>query len=118
VAAAPKTEMKNVALLVFTKGPDQNAMPVKTELKPYRPKATLAYGAPSKIAIPAPINDDSAIMAPAFLEARKTPASIRIPVIGELKSGTSDIPLNKVKKKSSKGLPVLYCAGPIEIHSI
>jgi hypothetical protein len=32
VTAAPKTDMKNVALFAFTKGPDQNAMPVKIEL--------------------------------------------------------------------------------------
>jgi hypothetical protein len=36
----------------------------------------------------------------------KTPASINMPVIGELKSGTSAIPLKSVKKKSRIGSPV------------
>jgi hypothetical protein len=106
VIAAPNTEMKKVALLAFTKGPDQKAIPVRIELYPKSPKVTKPYGAPKAIAIPAPINPDKTIIAPAFLEARITPAKIRIPVIGELKRGTSAIPLNSVKKKSSKGSPV------------
>jgi hypothetical protein len=106
VTAAPKTEMKKVALLALTKGPDQNAIPVKMELYPNSPKVTNPYGAPKAIAIPAPINPDKTIIAPAFLEARITPAKIRIPVIGELNRGTSAIPLNRMKKKSSKGSPV------------
>jgi hypothetical protein len=40
VTAAPKTDMKNVALFAFTKGPDQNAMPVKMELYPNNPNVT------------------------------------------------------------------------------
>src|SRR5919198_1098553 len=32
VIAAPKTDIQNVALFAFTKGPDQKAMPVKIEL--------------------------------------------------------------------------------------
>jgi hypothetical protein len=106
VTAAPKTEIKKVALLALTKGPDQKAIPVRIELYPNNPKVTSPYGAPKAIAIPAPIIPDKAIIAPAFLEARITPAKIRIPVTGELKRGTSAIPLNRVKKKSSKGSPV------------
>src|SRR5687767_15200989 len=44
-----------------------------------------------RIATPAPIKPDITIITPAFLEARNTPASIKIPVIGELNSGTSEI---------------------------
>jgi hypothetical protein len=106
VTAAPKTDKKNVALFAFTKGPDQNAMPVKMELYPNRPKVTSPYGAPNRIAIPAPINPDNAIIAPAFLDAKNTPANIKIPVTGELNNGTSAIPLNNVKKKSKAGFPV------------
>src|SRR5918911_3587532 len=40
VTAAPKTDMKKVALFAFTKGPDQNAMPLKIELYPNNPKVT------------------------------------------------------------------------------
>ncbi len=32
VMAAPKTEIKKVALFALTNGPDQNAMPVRIEL--------------------------------------------------------------------------------------
>jgi hypothetical protein len=46
--------------------------------------------------MPAPIRLDKAIIEPAFLDARKTPAKIKIPVIGELIRGTSEMPLNKV----------------------
>jgi hypothetical protein len=56
--------------------------------------------------MPAPINPDRTIIAPAFLDAKITPARISIPVIGELNKGTSAIPLNSVKKKSRKGSPV------------
>jgi hypothetical protein len=34
-----------------------------------------------------------------------------IPVIGELKSGTSATPLKRVKKKSRSGFPVLKVGG-------
>jgi hypothetical protein len=81
-------------------------MPVKMELYPNRPKVTSPYGAPNRIAIPAPINPDNAIIAPAFLDAKNTPANIKIPVTGELNNGTSAIPLNNVKKKSKAGFPV------------
>jgi hypothetical protein len=58
------------------------------------------------MAIPAPINPDKTIIAPAFLDAKNTPANIKIPVIGELNNGTSAIPLNNVNKKSKRGFPV------------
>ena len=48
------------------------------------------------MATAAPIRPDRTIIAPAFLDARKTPETIRIPVTGELNNGTSEIPLNKV----------------------
>jgi hypothetical protein len=85
-----------VALFAFVKGPDQNAIPVKMELYPNNPNVTSPYEAPDRIAIPAPINPDKAIIKPAFLDANNTPANIRIPVIGELNNGTSEIPLNKI----------------------
>jgi hypothetical protein len=69
------------------------------------------------MAIPAPINPERTIIAPAFLDAKKTPAKIRIPVIGELNNGTSEMPLNRVKKKSNAGFPVEKFAGPtIKFH--
>ncbi len=40
VTAAPKTERKKVALFDFVNGPDQNAIPVRTELNPNRPNVT------------------------------------------------------------------------------
>jgi hypothetical protein len=49
-----------------------------------------------RIATPAPINPDITIIIPALREARNTPASIRIPVIGELNNGTSEIPLKRI----------------------
>jgi hypothetical protein len=88
--------MKKVALLALTKGPDQKAIPVRIELYPNNPKVTSPYGAPKAMAIPAPINPDKTIIIPAFLEAKITPAKIRIPVIGELNRGTSAIPLNRM----------------------
>jgi|SRR5205823_2614425 hypothetical protein len=117
VTAAPKTDKKNVALFAFVKGPDQNAIPVKIELYPNKPNVTNPYGAPNRRAIPAPISPDNTIIDPAFLDAKNTPASIRIPVIGELNNGTSAIPLNSVKKKSNAGLPVEKFAEVTKFHS-
>jgi hypothetical protein len=49
-----------------------------------------------KIAIPTPISPDNTIIRPAIRDAKITTASIRIPLIGELNKGTSDMPLNRV----------------------
>ena len=64
------------------------------------------------MAIPAPTIPDKAIIAPAVRDATNTPASMRIPLRGELNKGTSDMPLNSMYKKSNAGLPVEKVAGP------
>src|ERR1022692_2924145 len=46
VAAAPTMDMTNVVLFDFTNGPDQKAIPVRTELNPNRPNVTEPAGAP------------------------------------------------------------------------
>ena len=96
VIAAPNIEIKRVTLFAFTKGPDQNAIPVKIELYPNKPKVIKSYFAPNNNPIAAPINPATAIIKLAFREAIKTPARIKIPVIGELIKGTSEIPLNNI----------------------
>jgi hypothetical protein len=60
------------------------------------PSILRTYGAPKKIAIPAPISPNNTIIRPAVRDAKITTASIRIPLIGELNKGTSDMPLNRV----------------------
>jgi len=99
--------MTNVVLFDFTNGPDQKAIPVRTELNPKQPERDVADGCSQKVSNSGADYADKNIMSPALLEASVTPASIRSPVRGELISGTSEIPLRMVYSPSTSGLPVV-----------
>ena len=78
-----KIDRKTLLYLLLRK--DQTKMPSSQDRVIAEQAASyICVSTPKRIAVPAPISPANTIMDPAFLDARNMPASISIPVIGEL----------------------------------